>query len=584
MRKLIISMILGGLLLTAVGCGGGGGGGSNTGNGGGGDDNPVINIDHPGNYPINRYYTAITDGNQVTVLLKSVDLSDDLKLKCNFSWSARVNSNQVVEKKSDQNNTKMYFRDNLGNTYPHYQGEGIAYTDSVLTNGATKTGAYYFDLRSLPATATSLTFHDDDQQKKIGPILIQRGAVNNNARVRETIDQYFKGYFDSQRNLSLVDLNRLLADNDNIQLNEAYRATVVEEQRLFNTGIASYQYRIDYRNLVINADQAEVDLQLDLDFYYKNAPAGMRSAIHGLNYHFTLKPEGTRWQITQIDTDLLGFKVFKDQVQQTMTQNPSLKRSEAIRRTGQLMRSNFQMMRQNSVYLQGEPVSQSGNGGISDNNFTTQSVFVTYTNYPYNPANGAKYARKYATAPVNERLFYTAYRTDEYGRSYEVDCTNFVSQCIWAGYGGYVDGATTQNQNNIANKIRMVPNVWHAGTGGGMPNWENAGKFWDYLISSKTAGPQGTAAYSDQRLYTATPAESINIGDVLQFWYDGYSHSVYVSDKQDVNRNGKIEYSEIYICSHTNNRRDVSLQSIINTFYRCYMRKITPVSPRPFLK
>jgi hypothetical protein len=52
-----------------------------------------------------------------------------------------------------------------------------------------------------------------------------------------------------------------------------------------------------------------------------------------------------------------------------------------------------------------------------------------------NPQNGIAYARMYALyafVPEAKRLFYYDSGTD---------CANFASQCIWAAYGGWVNGS-----------------------------------------------------------------------------------------------------------------------------------------------
>ena len=52
-----------------------------------------------------------------------------------------------------------------------------------------------------------------------------------------------------------------------------------------------------------------------------------------------------------------------------------------------------------------------------------------------------------------------------------------MSQCIWTGYGGYVEGNDAQTKSNITNRVRMVPSIWQAGAvgGGETSDWETVG-------------------------------------------------------------------------------------------------------------
>jgi len=64
------------------------------------------------------------------------------------------------------------------------------------------------------------------------------------------------------------------------------------------------------------------------------------------------------------------------------------------------------------------------------------------------------------------------------------------------------------------------------------------------------------------------PLTSLMIGDVVKV--KTQSHIMIISDIIDYDRDGNVDYNEIYICSHTNNRKDVRLSSLNpypGTFY-----------------
>lgn len=86
------------------------------------------------------------------------------------------------------------------------------------------------------------------------------------------------------------------------------------------------------------------------------------------------------------------------------------------------------------------------------------------------------------------------------------DCTNFVSQCIFAGY----------NQMNYSKS-----NGWYYIDGNNKsPSWTGVEFLYKFLISNKGSGPTGNE----------TTIEKLKIGDIIQLNFDGnkFSHSLVV--------------------------------------------------------
>lgn len=115
----------------------------------------------------------------------------------------------------------------------------------------------------------------------------------------------------------------------------------------------------------------------------------------------------------------------------------------------------------------------------------------------YNRVEAIKYAKKWA---YKRNPSY--YNFDEIGG----DCTNFVSQCLYAGskvmnysktYGWYY-----KNANDKA------------------PAWTGAEFLYNFLINNKGAGPFGSTI------------DNIEIGDIVQLSFDGekYTHSLIIVD------------------------------------------------------
>ena len=174
--------------------------------------------------------------------------------------------------------------------------------------------------------------------------------------------------------------------------------------------------------------------------------------------------------------------------------------------------------------------------------------------FPYNPKNATAYARAYALydrVPRQERLFFYSGGND---------CANFISQCVWAGYGGWIEGMGPQtveaNRARIKSHIRMVPFVWYGSPDfSGSNKWCRVTEFYTYALSDKNFGPR--AAGIAEGTWESVPPGIIREGDVLQLvvrsYIPGqYGHSLYVT------KSGRT-WDDILICCHSYDRLDEPL-------------------------
>jgi hypothetical protein len=390
--------------------------------------------------------------------------------------------------------------------------------------------------------------------------------TNESLAAKNTVKAYFDAYFSAQAQeepkYSKMGSD-ILDDNENTQLNEGFRETVLEGKSAFSTSIKDYRYQINYRNVSIDGSKATVEVTVDLDFQYRNAAPDIKSGLYGINYDFSLKYDGAKWLITNIDSDLVEYQNFKKHVREQMAQTKAVSNAEAIKQVTQTLKSSINLMRENIENTTSGCVMP---GNIPADSAHTKSVYVGCKSYNYHPAAAAEYAVTYAESTTAQRIFY----------SLRLDCTNFVSQCVWAGYIGFDADAIATARNNIQNKIGMIPAEWFAGTGGGSTNWENVDVLWRYLTdTTKKAGPIGDG-YNNGGRYRSIVPENIQIGDVVQVkWGPGteFDHSVFIT-KRDPN---VTSFSNIYVSSHTNDRKNFSLQEVINLtggYWWCYMRGI----------
>lgn len=101
------------------------------------------------------------------------------------------------------------------------------------------------------------------------------------------------------------------------------------------------------------------------------------------------------------------------------------------------------------------------------------------------------------------------------------DCTNFISQCIYAG----------------ANVMNYTPIVgwFYNSVNDRTPSWTGVNELYNFLINNKGIGPFGQQVQKQQA----------DIGDIIQLGNldNLYYHSLIIS---------KINGTNIYVCAHSN--------------------------------
>ena len=120
------------------------------------------------------------------------------------------------------------------------------------------------------------------------------------------------------------------------------------------------------------------------------------------------------------------------------------------------------------------------------------------------------------------------------------DCTNFASQCIYAGY----------KQMNYSNA-----NGWYYINGNNKsPSWTGVEFLYKFLISNQGAGPKGKKATINE----------LEIGDIVQLSFDGikFSHTLVVV------KNGN-NVNNTLIASHTFDAFDKAVGEYKFNKYRC---------------
>lgn len=144
---------------------------------------------------------------------------------------------------------------------------------------------------------------------------------------------------------------------------------------------------------------------------------------------------------------------------------------------------------------------------------------------PYNRISAAEYARRWAFSR-NPAYFDFTYLGG--------DCTNFASQCIYAG-------ALIMNYT-------PVKGWYYIDLNRRAPAWTGVEELYSFLVNNKGQGPVGSVV----------PLYDIEIGDVVQIKFSGadrFGHSPVVIDK------GRGTPDTVMVAAHTNDAYNRPLSS-----------------------
>lgn len=388
--------------------------------------------------------------------------------------------------------------------------------------------------------------------------------------VKNTIEKYFNNYFQSFVELKQIPSDDFIEDNENTYLYQKMHALHIEFYKTVGLGYETFKFDVEYTNLLAGKKTARAKVLLNLDYRYKGFNTD--SGIYRVEYNFNLRHKCGKWFITKIDTNFDEFDYFKNEVKDGLSKNPNistLPQDSRVKATKEIIDQVYSYSLEDLEVMNAQNNESNSlnreRPEIAPAEDETTGVKPYATTVSYNNLTGVSYAQKFTEAPVSARLFYTA----------NSDCTNFVSQCIWAAYGGYVSGNDTQTKSNISNKFRMInggyssTTSWFAGTGGGSPNWESVDKLWIFTTYSLKYGPQASG-YNNNGYYSRLSPSNINSGNVLQFYNSSegkYSHSVYVTYKPF-----KPTWNNILVCQHSNDKKDRPLAELIQVFGGSYCK------------
>ena len=386
-----------------------------------------------------------------------------------------------------------------------------------------------------------------------------------NAAVDHKINKLFDYYYSSLADNSTEEYSNICVENANTLFFKDFVEYDSLAKRMIDCKIETYRFEFEYVDYQSDATTAAATVNADFYFTYEDKKT--ESGIFNILYEFTFEKEGLVWYISSIDCDFPGYTRVKE-----------IAEKNNFRSFEDLFESELQLLETNidnedyiaEAYKTGafEPVT------VDEN----ENVMPRASSYSYNAGRAAAWAIAHANDGTSTNAYFNYISSG--------NCQNFVSQCVWAGYGGAVAGSGNVRQN-ILNDVRMVTGSsgWYGcprGYSDYTAAWASVNTFWDFVTSNPSLGPKGTP-YNDEGLYTSLSAINLTEGRVIQLRngtrpaYNGnYQHSVIVSSTADSNITS-TSYNKIYICSNTSDYCDVPLKSYMIDYFggsNCYMRMI----------
>lgn len=406
--------------------------------------------------------------------------------------------------------------------------------------------------------------------------------------IRKLLTDFFKTYYNGFVDGKSPELEKYVVENNNTKLYLSMLKNNVDNSIILGTGYKNYKLNITDCNIkILDSNNCELKLVYDLEYHYKMSEDILSADYNNIyNIEITGIHDG-KLKISNILSSSQVYDNFKEKITKTCIKDngrlsvknycTNLKKvSREIKNETQEIKKELgihpeKKLSNHYAYIEKEDEKKTTLDKMGQVFFDTLSFVdgskraMAASKRTYSPANGVKYAKKYAYVGNNKKdklLFYYVNGGD---------CTNFVSQCVWAAYGGYSASDISATKKRISNKKYMTSS-WYGGSGGGHKNWENVTNFSSYVSSKKTYGPQGKIYNNNGK---CTKLTGIQLGDVIQMKAakaKRYSHSLYVTQVNYTPGAG----STYFVSCHSTDALNKSLATVYSEWGKnSYARRIS---------
>lgn len=299
---------------------------------------------------------------------------------------------------------------------------------------------------------------------------------------------------------------------------------------------ATQEYWTEY-DYTLNFDSIENDTAIfTANLSYGRAGTIGRSEGYGFKYYIRLIEVDGEYYISYIDSGEMNFDGFKTLISEDVTGEVAL----AAEDVDAVSMSTLDALIEDYVQLKANDAAAIIDPKDVVDMEAEHAAYMeaveagiiaepTATSYSYDRERGRRYADIYYSTG-NDECFFQA-------PADQGNCTNWVSQCVWAAYGGWTDGDSVSTmQKNIADRKRMQPSTtldnWFGHKNGISNPWGTVSTFFDFVTGSPSTGPKATQKNDGKKWSGNFVSTEIVTGQVLQVRKGSsgkYAHSVYVT-------------------------------------------------------
>lgn len=390
---------------------------------------------------------------------------------------------------------------------------------------------------------------------------IEKENIKINSAAEELIVDFLDAYSTSLVELTPLDYSDFFWDTESTTVFALLTDYRIEYDSLWDSRYSNISIDPEFSNISAVDDEivADVKLSYEANIWHDGKS---EKTLGVIDFTFTLKASDDNWKISAITRE--GDEEW---IEDAKTSSAKKTGTTVVSELKRLLNEELAKAKAlpHTKMLYGTPIdpkeTQVLNTSVED---TKASSMRNALIVAYDANKAVNYSDCYAL--TENSLFYEA----------DKDCTNFVSQCVWAGYGGWVNGDETANAQNIAAHYRMYHHnnsdwyttSWFAHKNGGSSPWESATSHGNFALGNTGSGlgPFGLGS-TTAVLYSNYDASSIQRGDVVQLGRSANDirHSVIV-------RTAGSSFENIFVNSHNSKHYNYPLSKYFETY--SYIRVI----------
>lgn len=386
-----------------------------------------------------------------------------------------------------------------------------------------------FALASIGATSQSHTGRMSDSQIAISNYRAaqQNADLSDEEKIKATIDAYFTTRYEGQKLVEAQDFSPLLDDDTEtwVRKEKDKRDIELYVASLFDLSYVSYSFTLDYDSIDIKKNKAVVQLRESHEVVFKALDPDP-SYLFNLQHTITLHQKKDGWAISRDE--------YQDELSQLMNDEP---KDEILKR----VRDNYEEEKKQK--------------GLSESNVEVVGLpylpapdFITHRGgkllkpslagvwHAYNRTAAAQYANAWASNTQTLRNPVWGNFDPPNGGG---DCTNYVSQVIYAG--------APQMDNTGSYQW------YYYGYNNRAPSWTDVSSLYTYLINNTWTGPYGAVI---------TNACALRGGDVIQLksgstWFHSLAVVAVLANCTNIGPGTAVRYN-----AHTTDRYQYPLSYV----------------------